>query len=136
MVRSVYLCRNQSFKRFAILALGLGAVWLAETAVVAWSTRPTESQLVQGKRQTFQWGCRGAEPQGKTDYEKSIRFQIDEVPASSAISYTWQLARTLCNPQILLTSLLFIFLPLYNAPPLQSIPSFLYLIYSYFHIHH
>ena len=49
MVRSVNLRRNQSFKRFALMALGLGAVWLAETAVVARYTRPTESQLAQGK---------------------------------------------------------------------------------------
>jgi hypothetical protein len=28
------------------------------------------------------------------------------VPASSAISYTWQTARTFCNPQILLKSLI------------------------------
>lgn len=49
MFRSVRLRRPQSFTHYAVLGIGMGAIWLAESAVVAWYCRPTESQIAHGR---------------------------------------------------------------------------------------
>ena len=47
MSRSVR--RTRSVMRYAVLAIGLSAIWFAETAVVAWWSRPSETQLALGQ---------------------------------------------------------------------------------------
>ena len=39
--------------RYSLMAIGLGLVWLTETAVVAYYSRPTETQIAEG-RQLFE----------------------------------------------------------------------------------
>ena len=53
MPRSVIRCWSSSFVRYSTLGLCLGVIWLAETAVVAHYSRPSNSQLAQG-RQLFE----------------------------------------------------------------------------------
>ena len=49
MPRSVQACWRYSLVRYSVLGLCLGAIWLAETAVVAHYSRPSDSQLAQGR---------------------------------------------------------------------------------------
>ena len=53
MPRSVIRCWSSSLVRYSTLGLCLGVIWLAETAVVAHYSRPSNSQLAQG-RQLFE----------------------------------------------------------------------------------
>jgi hypothetical protein len=49
MSRSIRACWRFSVVRYSMMALFLGVIWLAETVVVAHYTRPTTSQLAQGR---------------------------------------------------------------------------------------
>ena len=49
MSRSVVARRRLSLKRAFVLVAGLGAIWLAETAVVGWWSRPSKWQLDYGQ---------------------------------------------------------------------------------------
>lgn len=49
MARSVRACWCYSLVRYSVLGICLGVIWLAETAVVAHYSRPSERQLAQGR---------------------------------------------------------------------------------------
>ncbi len=60
----------------------------------ATQTQTADFELVQGEKEAFEWFRRRNEPQGKTHYEKSLRFQNSEMPSNRLISRTWQVTRT------------------------------------------
>lgn len=49
MSRSVFSRRRPGGKQFILLIAGLSAIWLAETAVVGWWSRPSKAQLDYGQ---------------------------------------------------------------------------------------
>ena len=49
MSRSIRACWQFRAIRYSLMAIGLGLVWLTETAVVAYYSRPSETQLTQGR---------------------------------------------------------------------------------------
>ena len=53
MSRSLRACWQFCAIRYSLMAIGLGLVWLTETAVVAYYSRPTETQIAEG-RQLFE----------------------------------------------------------------------------------